>query len=190
MARKIGFRDSQQPPEGDAWAGILDRDERIIWQGRPDGAIVFRAPQLVGLIFGAAFAGFALIWMIVAAQAGGYFWMFGLLHFAVGIAVGIGGLFLDRLRRRRSVYSLSNKRAFIASDMPLMGRRLKSFPITAETVLETDGNDPATIYFASETRRHHTRRGSRTSTMPIGFVRIDDGANVYALLRKIQRGAV
>ena len=38
-------------------------------------------------LFGAAFAGFALFWMAMAAQAGGVFWMFGLIHFGVGVGL-------------------------------------------------------------------------------------------------------
>ena len=167
------------------WEGILDTGETILWQGRPDGAVKWKIVHIFTFLFGLAFAGFALFWMIMAAQAGGGFWMFGLIHFSVGISIAVGPPFWNAWRRRHTWYTLSDRRAFIATDLPLRGRRLKSYPITDDTVLDFDRGDPATIYFDHEMRR--TKNGSRR--VDIGFERIEDGAEVYALFRKIQKGA-
>ena len=51
------------------WEGILDPGERILWQGRPVPGIVWRPQQMVTFLFGLAFAGFALFWMLMAATA-------------------------------------------------------------------------------------------------------------------------
>ena len=59
------------------WEGILDTGETILWQGRPDGKIVLRPANTATFVFGLAFAGFALFWMIMASTAGGFFWAFG-----------------------------------------------------------------------------------------------------------------
>ena len=79
------------------WDGILDDDEAIVWQGRPDGKVVFRPGNIIGFLFGLAFAIFALFWMILAASAGGFFWAFGLIHFSVGIGISFGALFWSAL---------------------------------------------------------------------------------------------
>ena len=168
-------------PEG--WKGILDQGEEIIWQGRPDGKIVFRIGNIATFIFGLFFAGFALVWMILASTAGGFFWMFGLLHFSVGIGISSGALFWNAYKRRHSWYTLTNKRAFIASDIPLKGRKLKSYPIRPDTMLEIDNSQPATIHFANEVQRGNN--GTRMAR--IGFERIADGREVYAKIRDIQR---
>lgn len=167
------------------WQGILDDDEDIIWQGRPDGKIVFRAGNILTLLFGMAFAGFALVWMIIAASAGGFFWAFGLIHFAVGIGVGFGSLFFSAWRRRNTWYTLTSKRAFIASHLPIQGKRLKSFPITPDTSLEYAEGNPASIYFAEETRRGK----NSTYQVKIGFERIPDAAAVYKQFRAVQEAA-
>lgn len=171
-----------QPP---GWAGILDTDERILWQGRPDAAVVLRPGTIGACLFGLFFAGFALVWMILAAQAGGVFWMFGLLHFAVGLGICLGAVAWGPFRRRHTWYTLTDRRAFIATDLPVLGRSLKSYPITPETVLETDGGDPPTIWFHEEMRRG--RRG--TYRHRIGFERVRDGADLYAMIRNVQKGA-
>jgi len=167
------------------WESILDEDEVIRWQGRPDGAVVWKVSNIGGLLFGAAFAGFALFWMIMAAQAGGGFWMFGLLHFSVGIGIAIGPVFWSALRRRKSWYTLTNKRAIIATDMPTKGRVLRTYPITKDTMLEIVSGDPASITFASDQR--HRKNGSYK--VKIGFERINDAKQVYALMRDIQKEA-
>lgn len=69
--------------------------------------------------------------------------------------------------------------------MPLMGKRLKSYPINPGTMLELDNSDPASIYFATQTKR--TKNGTRE--VRIGFERIADGRAVYAKFRDIQKAA-
>lgn len=168
----------------DGWAGILDEDETVLWQGRPDGAVKWKIAHIFSFIFGLFFAGFALFWMVMASKAGGAFWMFGLIHFSVGIGVSIGPPFWSAWRRRHTWYTLTDRRAFIATDVPLRGRKLKSYPINEDTVLDYDGDSPATIHFAHEMRR--SKNGSRRHD--IGFERIEDGSEVYRMMRKVQRG--
>jgi hypothetical protein len=164
------------------WEGILDETEQVLWQGRPDAKVILKISSLVGFVFGLFFAGLALFWMIAAAQGGGFFWMFGLLHFSVGVSIALGAVFWDAWRRRHSWYTLTDRRAFIATDMPLRGRSLKSYPFTRETVLDFDGGEPATIMF-----NHEMRRGRRGPyRVDVGFERIKNGAEVYRLMREIQ----
>ncbi len=165
------------------WEGILDQGEEIVWQGCPDGRVVWRAGNISTLLFGLFFAGFALFWMIMASSAGGFFWMFGLLHFFVGLSVAFGAIYWNALRRRRSWYTLTNKRAFIASTMPFVGKRLKSFPINVDTVLDFQDGDYASIYFATETKR--TKNG--TKSVGVGFERIQGGRAVYSKFREVQK---
>ncbi|MEL7279843.1 MAG: aspartate carbamoyltransferase catalytic subunit [Pseudomonadota bacterium] len=164
------------------WEGILDKGEKILWQGRPDAKVKLRLSKLTGFVFGLFFAGFALFWMIMASMAGGFFWMFGLLHFFVGLGVAFGSLFGSSWRRKHSWYTLTDRRAFIATDMPFRGRSLKSYPITRDTVLDYDGSDPATIHFNHEMRK----RKNGQYKVAVGFERIKDGARVYRMMRGIQ----
>lgn len=168
------------------WSDILDPGEVILWQGRPDGRVIVDASSIVMGIFGAVFAGFAAFWMIMASQAGGYFWMFGLIHFSVGIAIMGYGPIGRPFARRHTWYTLTNRRAIIATNLPLVGKRLHSYPITAETPISMIESDPATIIFA--TAPVSSRRGVRTKD--IGFERIPDGHRVMSLMRKIQTGAI
>lgn len=169
----------------DGWQGILDEGEAILWQGRPDGRIAFDIGNIFALIFGLFFAGFALFWMLMASQAGGFFWMFGLLHFFVGLGVAFGPTFYSAYRRRHTWYTLTDRRAFVASDMSIKGKSLESYPITRDMVISLLEGPPDTIWFASITKR--SRNG--TKTVKIGFERIDGGREVYRMMRDIQERA-
>lgn len=167
----------------DGWQDILDQGETILWQGRPDGSVVMNVANIATSLFGLAFAGFALFWMIMASQAGGFFWMFGLLHFSVGVGLAAGPMVWSAYRRRNTWYTLTDRRAFIATSLPIKGKTLGSFPITEDMVLSLKDGPPDSVHFATRTRR--TKNGSRL--VDIGFERIEDGKNVYRMMRDIQK---
>lgn len=170
----------------DSWDGILEPGEHILWQGRPDTRFRLHWFDLVTGLFGFLFAAFAAFWMVMAAQAGGVFWMFGLIHFSAGIAIMAGRPAGSWWMRRHSFYSLSNRRAFIASDYPLKGRVLRFWEIGPGSPIEFVEAATQTVNFATE-----IRRGSKgaTTTRKIGFEGIQDGRRVIGLMRAIQRGA-
>ena len=166
------------------WDGILDTGETILWQGRPDGRLQLRPQSWPAFLFGCFFAGFALIWMILASAAGGGMWMFGLIHFTVGLAVALGPNAWSAWRRRHSWYTLTDRRAFVATDLPLAGRGLASYPIGPTTRIVLTGGSPPSIHFATRTRRGK----SGSYEVPLGFESLYDAPEVYALMRRIQRG--
>lgn len=168
------------------WEGILDEGERILWQGRPDTGFHVSGGNITTGIFGLFFAGFAVFWMVKASLGPGGFWTFGLIHFSFGLWISIQAIYGSTWRRAHTFYSLSNKRAFIASDTPLKGRKLRSYPITPKTRLDfLQSGELETIYFATE-----RRRGSkgRSYTVKIGFERVEDGEKAYRLMREVQQG--
>lgn len=174
----------QSVPTG--WEGIVDPGEHILWQGRPDQRFHIELIKLPLVLFGLAFAGFASVWMGLAAQAGGGFWMFGLIHFSVGLGIVFGTVGWGTLKRRGTWYTLTDRRAFIATHLPLRGKRLDSYTITSDTRLSLRAGSPGSVMFARE-----ERRGSKGGvyTVDIGFERIDDAERTLEILRGIQRGA-
>jgi len=170
---------------GDGWDGILDPGEAIAWQGRPDASVRFGPAAAFGMLFGLAFAGFAAVWMALASSAGGYFWTFGLIHFSVGIALAFGSVLGPPWVRRHTWYTLTDRRAFIATDLPLRGRKLTAYEIGPETTLSLEEDGAlSTVNFAH--RWVQTKNGSRRHD--IGFERIPDGRVVLGLMRGMQGG--
>lgn len=168
-----------------AWDGILDDGEEILWQGQPDPSFDLKPRQFGLALFGIMFAGFALFWMIMAARSGGSMWAFGLIHFFVGVALAIGPQLFSAYRRRNTWYTLTDRRAFIATEFAVAGKKLKSFPINQDTRLDFIDETPATIHFAETIQR--SKNGSYR--VPVGFERIEDGREVYRLVRDIQSTA-
>lgn len=179
-----------QPPPAPApagWEGILDQGEVILWQGVPDGGIAFAVTDLPKLLGGVLMVGFSMFWMFNASKGGGYFWMFGLIF----LFIGAGTVTRDTLgaarRRRASHYTLTNRRAIIATNLPLIGRSLNSYPIDAGTLLElVEQDDLGTVNFAR--RETPLRRGTQAAQR-IGFERIPEPRRVFSLMRQIQHEA-
>lgn len=153
-----------------------------MWQGRPDGAFALGNGGVFRIAFFFFFTSFSVFWMWGASQAGGFFWTFGLLFFFVGSAGLLSSLFGSTVKRRYCWYTLTSQRALIATDIPFVGRRLKSYTIDHNTVLDFEQGRLSSIYFAET-----VHRGSdATEVEKIGFERLNDGQRVYSLMRDLQ----
>lgn len=165
------------------WENIFEPGEQILWQGRPKPGILLKPSSAFTTLFGLAFSGFALFWMIMASQAGGYFWTFGLIHFTAGLGVMLGPIFWPAYMRKRTWYTLTNRKAYVA-DITLLGqKRLRSYPITKDTPIERISGTYPTLYFA-----HEKKRGKNgTYEVPIGFERLTEADTVHGLIRTMQK---
>lgn len=174
----------------EGWAPYLAPGEEVLWQGRPRPGVVIRAGDLPQMLFGLVFFAFSVFWMIMAGWMGGgtggpfglLFPLFGLPFVAVGFYMAGGRLLWDVYKNQHMWYSLTNRRAIIATEV--FGQRaMKDYRITPDTVLEFRDGAPASIYFGYE------EGGSSGARRKVGFLRIDDGQEVYAMMRRIQREA-
>ena len=119
----------------------------------------------------------------MASSAPGPFWMFGLIHFSVGLWIMLRPTVWAHVKRRNTWYTLTDRRAIIATDAPVQGRRLMSYPITAATRVDFIDRAQDTIHFAEEVRRGK----NGTYRVPIGFDYIgDNGPEVLRLIRQVQ----
>lgn len=181
----------------DPWDGILDDGESILWQGRPTPGWRPTTPRLVKIPFGLFFSGFAVFWMLKAFEMTGgvtgdapggilkFFWLAGLPFFFAGLGIIAGATVWPPYLHKYTWYTLTNQRAIIATHVPFTNRRLKSYPITADSPLELEEGAFQTIIFARETRPGK----SKPYTVDIGFERITDGRDVYRKMRDIQTQA-
>lgn len=162
------------------WEGILEPGETILWQGRPEQGFYVGAGQVFTAVFGLFFAGFALFWMVLASQGPGPFWMFGLIHFGVGVAMVGWSIWGSTYTRRNTWYTLTDRRAFIATDFLTRGRALDAYPLRDARVIFKAG-PPDAVHFAEKELR--SSKGRRY-TVPVGFERLSDGAHVMRLIRE------
>jgi len=113
--------------------------------------------------------------------------MFGLLHFSVGFYLLVGIHFWKAHTRRRTHYTLTNKRAFIATN-PVFGKRsLNSHLIGSHNEISLHEGETSDVYFAKEVRRMNRSQGVET---PFGFEDIHEGRKVFALLREVQTASL
>lgn len=181
-----------------AWRGILDPGETLLWQGRPSGKVVARARDIVVTLFGAVFFSFACFWVWMAASiekdtpAAYIFPLFGLPFIAVGAYLMVGRYFIEAFVRRNTWYTLTNRRAFIATEV--LGRRdLASYLILPDTeIVLVEEKAGMTVNFATKLRRSARTGKSPAGAdhhVPIGFELLKDGREVYDLLQKVRRRA-
>lgn len=162
----------------DGWQGILTPGERILWQGRPDARLALSRNGGGFMAFGLLFSGFAFVWMAIAALAGGWGWLIGIGHFALGMLIALGMPLLDRRRRRRTWYTLTDRRVLIATDIPPEGRKLESWPIAPDAPISLTGGRLPDILLATRAPGAPNGRWGR----PLRLERLHDAPTVAALM--------
>ncbi len=171
-----------EKPLEDALYPLLKRGEVILWQGRPTRSFAPGVGAIVPVIFGLVYASIA-IYAIARAVEGGVFLSIGYLFAGIGLSFALHALFRGMLIRRWSHYALTNYRAFVLIDHPLLGADINSWPITPSTDLRHDTFNPMTITFAYEPRRFFGRK-----PRVIGFEYIEDGLNVFRVMMDVRDG--
>ncbi|MGB0905583.1 MAG: hypothetical protein ACPGVJ_11865, partial [Mangrovicoccus sp.] len=102
----------------------------------------------------------------------------GLFCVGLGGKIAGGDVILDAYRRSNSWYSLTDRRAFIATK--LRGKRqLQTFPITDQSALVLEDGTPGSVYFAKSDGKASKR---------IGFRQIEEARAVYDMMRQVARG--
>lgn len=189
---------TQNTPTG--WEGILDEGETILWQGRPDTQIVWSSLLSFQSFFGLFFGGFAAFWISMALlgvrEAGGIFILFplfGVPFLLAGLYSFIGHIFWNAYVRGRSWYTLTDRAAYIATEI-FGKRRLKTYPYADMQPPELQDNTPGSVIFAEDITVHSNRRRGRTRRLtqrvPVGFMRIDDARAVYRILSDRRKAAL
>lgn len=171
-------------PSGSGWEGILDPGEQVLWQGRPVPGLNLTRDSIRQAAFGLPVVFFGILWtsVTIAAQDGSLiarlFPLMGVAVLFLGLWRVCGQALWDAWVRARTVYTLTDRRVFIATDTGK--RRLRSWPIDGMTLIDYDGATPGTIWFAESFNT--TRPGRRR----IGFERIAEARHVHDLLRRIR----
>lgn len=130
-------------------ARLLELGERILWYEQPRQGLLWRPSDWFVVPFSAVWFGFSLIWTGVASYAFYsaiqnadhmeipfllMFPLIGAVFCFVGYQFAIGRFFADADERKRTLYALSNKRAFLM----VQGERghIAYVPVTKETEIE------------------------------------------------------
>ncbi|MDO5642164.1 MAG: hypothetical protein Q4G26_07220 [Paracoccus sp. (in: a-proteobacteria)] len=163
------------------WQHILQPDEVILWQGRPDFGLQARLARLTNT----QSPHLGLIGTVCLVSAG-FLMLFNWFLFGV-VFLFAGALAMERRQHARlpslrepAWYTLTNRRAIIATQPPKKPRQLASYPLDASMMVELWPDKPPSILFGPELGRAGTRPGFRY---------IPDAEQVMQMIRDIQARA-
>jgi len=95
-------------------SNLLGSGEYALWNAKPV-LMPFIFSSFATVPFGLLFMGFAIFWMCMASQGGGYFWLFGMPFLLIGFAVSFGGAITQLVAYRNTIYIITDKRIIIQS---------------------------------------------------------------------------
>lgn len=147
---------------------ILDSDERAIWKGCSDGANISTPNAVLSVFMGVSLCFISLYWL--AGSLPFLFELIGYCLLAIGAYRIIYPTYWSAYRRKRSLYILTDRRAIIMMDFPILGNYTNSYPIDESTYLEFDSKDPGSIYFSfhypnKPPMGYHNSEGSMNSIL-------------------------
>ena len=155
----------------------LKADEKIIWQGRPVQGLI-RNPVLIGL--GVVFLGLGL-WLAIGGfgplAAAGV--IPGLPFIGIGAYLAYFHARAEEKRRAATFYALTNQRAVL-----VYGPRALAYPILPESKITLKKARYDVVNFAAE-RKLGAQNGARWRR--VGFADLENGDEVYTLMRGIQK---
>jgi Bacterial PH domain len=182
---------SLPPPEITA---ELDRNERVIWSGRPRHGPVLRWMDAFAIPFGLLWTGIPLVgaWAAVTGPKGNPIAIIAPLPFVlIGLYLIVGRFFIDAAQRRRTFYALTDERILIVSG--ILSRNIRSVALrTLDQVdLSARASGQGTISFGRSMYGSFALPGwpGMKSMQPPMFEMIPDAAVVAKLIRDAQRAA-
>ena len=178
-------------PEG--WKAILDPGEEILWQGRPGTKVDLPQFQPLDLMTGGVLAlagGYVLVNRVLplsdlegapaSHRVGLPALALGLL--AIGAWIALALPYWRAWLRRFTWYTLTNRRAFITTDIPGRGKTLAAYPITRHMPVALDALT-SSVHFT--TRTQTLKGGARQ--VPHGFEQIGDARDVHRMMCDLQK---
>jgi hypothetical protein len=175
--REVPYSDTN---ESGSWEGILATGEEIEWQGAPVQGLhwEFSRRKTIGAVIAAA-GGITLFAFINRSSTNGS----GnplLVFLAWGVIAAVVYHGWSFWNRRRTFYTLTNKRAFIAT-WHFGVQTLRAYPIITMRPLRLVDTRPGDVYFDHDTvRRKDPSTGStETHIIEVGFLNVANPREVY-----------
>ena len=165
------------------WDGILEPDEVMQWQGAPVQSLHWelRTRESVGFVLlGAS----GIVLLGASRQPEGLtYTKFGLIWLGWVVILTIGYHAYSFWNRRRTFYSVTNKRAFIGT-WHFGIYSLKAYQIAETSVLRLVDANPGSVYIARERVSEWDRYTNQyvERDVDVGFINIRDPRKVYDLL--------
>ena len=164
---------------------IRDSGETILWEGSPAPGFHVTGARIAQSVFGAVFFAVAIFITSKIFAAGGFFWIIGVPFILAGLYQSIGHWFWERAKLASTVYAYSANHCFIASRAG--SRTIRSYPITRTTEIILQDDAIPSVLFAKQTHQIKNRELVEVGFSRIGFLRIQNGREVYRHLLQLQK---
>ncbi len=159
------------------WSATLAPGERLLWQSRPAPVLRLNRRAVLRLLLALFFVVNGWLWLRFGMWLG-----FAFLAAALWLVAEV--TIAPLIRHRVTAYGLTNHRALILTQWPVLGARVRAWPISADTIVTADESLPLGHVSFGFTPLFLARARMRA----VGFDHIADAAAVHALIRRIQRG--
>ncbi len=181
--REVDFTDTN---EAGSWEGILATGEAVEWQGAPVQGLHWELGrrETLGAIVAAAGA-ITLVAVTYGPSSDGS----GnplLVFLAWGVIAAVVYHAWSFWNRRRTFYTLTNKRAFIAT-RHFGVQTLRAYPIVTMRPLRLVETRPGHIYFNHDSVRRKDRSSGVTETriIEVGFLNLANPREVHDILVRL-----
>lgn len=174
----------------------LSPGEQVVWTGQPRQGIVVRGADAFAIPFSLLWAGFAVFWLVSAAQSNAPlpFVLCGVPFVLIGFYMVVGRFFVEAKQRQSTFYALTPQRVIIASG--LFSRTVKSLNLNtiAELSLSERADGTGTIVFGAQHPMAAMFGGISSwpgAEQHLGprFDLVPEARSVYESIRKAQAGA-
>ena len=130
----------------------LSPGEQVLWSGQPRQGIVVRSSDAFAIPFSLLWVGFAVFWLLSAAQSGAPlpFVLFGVPFVLVGAYIVVGRFFVEAKQRQNTFYAITPQRVIISSG--LFSRKMKSLNLKtiSDLSLSETSDGSGTITFGAQ----------------------------------------
>ncbi len=170
----------------------LEREEKLLWTGKPKTGIIFRAADIFMIPFSLLWLGFAIVWTIMAAQGAGIFALFGVPFLIIGFIFAFGRFIIDAKQRGNTIYGLTENRIIIKSGV--FSKNIKSLNIRTINHIELNEKGDGTGTILIEPKNPFMIWGSGMNwwpgmSMSPQLELIKDARKVYRQIIEIQNNA-
>jgi hypothetical protein len=162
--------------EAGSWDGILGEGEQIEWQGAPVQGLYWELNRRETLAAVAATAGGITLLPFTLGRSSDLTNVI-LVFLAWGVIAAVAYHARSLWNRRRTFYTLTNKRAFIATRHYGV-QTLRAYPIATMGPLRLEDTRPGHVWFDHDT----VMRKDRMEIEEVGFLHLADPREVHDLL--------
>ena len=178
--REVGVTDAN---EAGSWDGILGEGEQIEWQGAPVQGFQWELGRRETLAAIAATAGGITLFAFTLGRSNDTMGNAALVFLAWGVIAAVVYHAWSFWNRRRTFYTLTNRRAFIAT-WHFGVQTLRAYPIATMRPLRLVDTRPGHVFFDHDTVRRKDRSTGfyETQIVEVGFLNLASPREVHDLL--------